>query len=317
VSATRSWATGRFRGGGSAQLLFGRMYEDAAVELDALRECRAVLAIASAGDTAMALAAAGHAVTAVDVNPVQIDYLRWRMAGGPPVPGRAERVLDRGRRALAVTGWTPRRLQRLSRMTDCAEQVRMWRSLTTGLSGLALKALLAPGALRTAYRPEFAEIAAPLADELPGRIERGLARHPNHDNPWAQALFVGRWPAEGEHTWAAAINDPSAVASAPPTQIRAVVADVVDHLEQAGPGRYDGFALSNILDGAPAAYARRLTGALARLAHPEAVVVLRTLGRGCGLGSGGGADPAQDRSLIWGGLTIATVEELACMCATA
>jgi S-adenosylmethionine:diacylglycerol 3-amino-3-carboxypropyl transferase len=68
---TTGWRAGRLSGTGTPRLVFGRMYEDAAIELAALPAGR-VLAIASAGDVAFALAREGRDVTAVDFNPAQV-----------------------------------------------------------------------------------------------------------------------------------------------------------------------------------------------------------------------------------------------------
>ena len=62
------WQAGAFHGR-VPQLLFGTMYEDPQIELQAFApQCR-VFCIAGAGSTARALAANGHRVTAVDINP--------------------------------------------------------------------------------------------------------------------------------------------------------------------------------------------------------------------------------------------------------
>lgn len=76
-SAGGAWRRGRLRGrgrgrpGGGPELLFGRMHEDPALELALFPPRSRVVCIASAGCTAFALAAAGHEVTAVDVNPAR------------------------------------------------------------------------------------------------------------------------------------------------------------------------------------------------------------------------------------------------------
>src|SRR5437870_13343172 len=94
------WQAGTFSGafhGRVPQLLFGTMYEDPQIELQAFApQCR-VFCIAGAGSTARALAANGHHVTAVDINPEQIAYAESRAAGGPVCEGAAERLLSRGR----------------------------------------------------------------------------------------------------------------------------------------------------------------------------------------------------------------------------
>ncbi|MBV8828569.1 MAG: DUF3419 family protein, partial [Acidobacteriaceae bacterium] len=60
-----------------ARILFGQMYEDSAIEMRAFRPGSRVFCIASAGDTAIALAR-DHNVTAVDINPAQLEYARKR-----------------------------------------------------------------------------------------------------------------------------------------------------------------------------------------------------------------------------------------------
>src|SRR5919202_1809858 len=91
-SASTPWAPDQMpwlRGSGP-RVLFGRMYEDPEIELAAFATGSRVLAIASAGDTAAALAQAGHQVTAIDINPAQLEYARARMPGPPPVAGTLE-----------------------------------------------------------------------------------------------------------------------------------------------------------------------------------------------------------------------------------
>lgn len=290
------WATGRLHGGGGLTLLFGRMFEDPLVELEAFSGRSRILSIASAGDVAMALAEAGHLVTAVDINPAQVAYVRDRLDGGPTRPGQADRLLAAGRTALRVAGWSRTRLERLSAMDDPEAQVAAWRSLTSGPSGLALRALLAPSALRLGYRDDFARSIANLRHDLPLRIERRLGAHSNADNPWARLLLTGRWPEDR----------PSP--SVAPGAVELVVDDVAAHLEAAPAGSYDGFALSNVLDGAPASYRPRLVAALRAAGVPGSVVVLRTLATATSPDDAAAAH--RDRALLWGGLVISTVEAL-------
>ena len=290
------WSAGRLHGAGAATLLFGRMFEDPAIELEAFGEPCRVLAIASAGDVPMALAAAGHHVTAVDINPAQVSYARKRLAGGAPRPGQADRVMAAGRAALRPLGWGRRRLERLAAMDDCDGQVGEWRRLTSGASGAALRALLAPAALKLGYRDAFARPAATLRRQVPSRIGRGMAAHPNATNPWARLLLTGAWPADRP--------DPAYEHGS----LDLAVADVAAHLEAVPPATYDAFSLSNVLDGAPAAYGRRLFDALRHAGRPGAVVVLRTL---LAPATQAEADAAlRDRALLWGGIRITTVEQL-------
>ena len=77
-----AWQNGGFRAAraGRRKLLFGCMYEDAAIELRVFQPRGRVFCIASAGCTAMKLAA-HHTVVAVDINPVQVAYVQERLGG--------------------------------------------------------------------------------------------------------------------------------------------------------------------------------------------------------------------------------------------
>ncbi len=90
-----AWQSGRFRAAraGPRKLLFGCMYEDAAIELRVFQPGGRIFCIASAGCTAMKLAAR-HTVVAVDINPVQVAYVQERLARPAQVQrGSAERIL--------------------------------------------------------------------------------------------------------------------------------------------------------------------------------------------------------------------------------
>ena len=77
-----AWKNGRFRAArGPRKLLFGYMHEDSAIELRAFQPGGHIFCIASAGCTAITLAA-HHTVVAVDINPVQVAYVQHRLAGG-------------------------------------------------------------------------------------------------------------------------------------------------------------------------------------------------------------------------------------------
>ncbi|MFE2721599.1 DUF3419 family protein [Kitasatospora sp. NPDC059327] len=201
--AATPWAEGRLL---SVQprhprVLFGRMYEDPAVELAAFPPAAAgarVLCIASAGDTAAALAAAGYRVTAVDLNPAQLAYARGRLhAGAPAVQGSAERLLTAGRAAAGtlLPAWRPAELERFLRLDDPAEQARHWRHVldTPGLRLFLTASLRPAGALAGGLRPAFRGVVPDRFDTvLRARLARGFARHPNAANPWAWRLLLGR-----------------------------------------------------------------------------------------------------------------------------
>ena len=264
-TASTPWRSGPFRVR-AHRLLFGQTYEDCSIELRCLqtRRSREVFAINGAGHTAArALAAAGHRVTAVDIDPYQLAYAKSRAEGEPGRAGAAERLLAFGRSMARLAGWTQRKLLEFLDLSDCAKQIEYWdERLDTPIWRAAVDTLLAPRLLGLCY-------AAPLAASLPDgfgrrirqRLRRGWASHPNRSNPYAAALMLGTAPVD---------PGPSA------TPIQFVCADAAEFLESCAPSTYDAFALSNIGDGASQDYLRRLRNAVKHASAPNAVVVSRT-----------------------------------------
>jgi S-adenosylmethionine:diacylglycerol 3-amino-3-carboxypropyl transferase len=246
-----------------------------------------VLAIASAGDVAFALAAAGHEVVAIDINPIQVRYVRDRMAGAPPLTGQADRYLRRAARALPLLGMTYERLRCFFDLDDPSVQVDAWRKL----AGRRLRAALSlafGSALRLAYRGELAS-ALPdhFSGELAARLERGFGIHANRSNPVAPSLF-----------------------GLPTPPIRAAIievthAEAVQYMEAQPPRSFDGFALSNVTDGAPAGFRDGLLTAARRIARPGAIAILRTIGQPRSREDAVRA--ATDRARIWGGIEAVAV----------
>ncbi|WAL75915.1 DUF3419 family protein [Kitasatospora sp. YST-16] len=293
-AAGTPWRTGRLLAGpaGRPRVLFGRMYEDPAVELAAFPPPGArVLCIASAGDTAAALAAAGYEVTAIDLNPVQLAYARTRLEGGAPAAtGTAERLTGLGRTAAAalLPGWRPAAVADFLRLDDPEEQRRRWSAEFDGpgLRLLAAAALRPAGALATVLRPGFRCVLPRGFDEvLLHRIARTVARHPNAANDWAWRLLLGRE------------RPGAAEAVAGPGRVRLVQGEVVEHLERCAAGSYDAVTLSNVVDGPGPHFARRLRAAVEHAVRPGGTTVVRSLREP---GPGGAGRAAEDRSMIWG-----------------
>ncbi len=301
-AAGTPWRAGRLLAGpaGRPRVLFGRMYEDPAVELAAFPPPGTgarVLCIASAGDTAAALAAAGYEVTAIDLNPAQLAYARDRLAGGAPAAtGTAERLTGLGRATAAalLPGWRPAAVAGFLRLDDPGEQRRRWAAEFDGpgLRLLAAAALRPAGALATVLRPGFRCVVPRGFDEvLLRRIARTVARHPNATNDWAWRLLLGR-----ERPGAAAVAA-AAAAAAGPGRVRLVRGEVVEHLERGAAGSYDAVTLSNVVDGPGPRFARRLRAAVEHAVRPGGVAVVRSLREP---GPGGPGQAAEDRSMIWG-----------------
>jgi S-adenosylmethionine:diacylglycerol 3-amino-3-carboxypropyl transferase len=284
--AATPWEAGRFDARrGARKILFGRMYEDSAIEEAAFGASRRIFCIASAGCTAMHLVSR-HDVTAVDINPVQVAYAERRAAGGPLKIGSAERVVNLGRTLVALFGWHRHTLESFLALDQPAEQLAFWnRHLNTAGFRVTTDTLLSVAWLRRIYASAFLEVLpAHFGRVMRARLERCWRTHSNRTNPYARGLLLGE------------------LSDAPPPagsdRIRFVCADAASFLESCAPASFDGFTLSNILDGAAEAYHRRLFAAIRRAASPEAMVVSRSF-----------AEPrndsatnlaAHDRSILWG-----------------
>src|SRR6202011_4882375 len=129
VSASTPWQRGRLDARrGKPRLLFGQMYEDWDIEAEVLPTAGRVFCIASAGSTSMALATRGLAVTAVDINPAPVDYVRARLKGAAPRAGTAARFFAAGRRFLPLMGLRRSKIRQFLELTDPAAQIRFWRA---------------------------------------------------------------------------------------------------------------------------------------------------------------------------------------------
>jgi S-adenosylmethionine:diacylglycerol 3-amino-3-carboxypropyl transferase len=261
------------------------MYEDAAVERDAFEPGGRIFCIASAGCTALELAPRNE-VVAVDINPVQLAYAERRIAGGGEVTGMAERLMNVARFFAPLAGWRRSRLERFLASDDPEEQLALWRSgLDTRRFRWAFDGLLSFTMLRAVYASPFLDfLPSRLGRVMRGRMERCFARHPNRDNPYARLLLLGE-----------------AVPKPVPDEahdIRLEVADAASFLEEQPAGSFDGFSLSNILDGADDAYRQRLFAAVKRAAKPGATVVIRSFGEPSEALLTNRA--SEDRSMLWG-----------------
>ncbi len=291
-----AWEAGRFDAGpGPKRLLFGRMYEDAAIEAAAFVPGARIFCIASAGCMAMALAPR-HAITAVDINAVQLAYAEQRAAGGPMRRGAAERVLSLGRRLMPLFGWSRRTVRSFLALDQPAEQVAFWNQhLNTVAFRWATDRLLSLAWLKSAYASSFLDVLPEhFGRVLRSRLERCWKTHPNRANPYARDLLLGELPTP----------------SARPVggKIRFVCDDAASFLESCAPGSFDGFTLSNILDGATESYQQRLFAAVRRAGTPDSVVVLRSFTEPSHESATNLA--TRDRSILWGIVDVRPVRDL-------
>jgi hypothetical protein len=285
-AAETAWERGRLDArAGPSKLLFGRMHEDASIELGAFRPGGRVFCIASAGCTAMRLSPR-HEVVAVDVNPVQIAYARRRFLGESGSPGAAERMMAFGRGFAPLVGWPSSRVREFLDLEAPAEQVAFWRRhLDTRRLRAAMDTILSPAILDMLYaRPFLRSLPPAFGRVMRGRMARCFARHANRGNTYARALLLGELPD---------LPTPPEAAG-----IRLVHGDAAAFLEREPPGSFDGFTLSNIFDGASDAYIRRVSAAVRRTAAPGAVVVIRSFGEPRAASTTNRA--AEDRAMLWG-----------------
>ncbi len=280
----------------SSGLMFGAMYEDVEIEVGQFAPHSRVFCICSAGCTALALSAAGHEVTAVDVNPQQIRYARARSNGAPTEDGAVEHLLLAGRRALfPVIGWRAAYLRQFLEMDDASAQVEYWRSrFDTQRWRVAVNMFLSEVALSAVYRRPFVGAVPPrFGSILRVRLERGWRTHSNRSNPYAWRLLLGRERPNHQP---------------PGAMVRFLCEDAASHLEKCPRGSFDGFSLSNITDSAPPHYVRRLLRAVQSAATSHAIVVMRSFTEPRTESSINIA--ANDRSMIWGVVNILRVQDL-------
>jgi S-adenosylmethionine:diacylglycerol 3-amino-3-carboxypropyl transferase len=290
TAGATAWSAGRLDArSGPKRILFGRMYEDVAIEQAAFRPGARVFCIASAGCTAVALAS-HYEVVACDINPVQLEYARRRLAGGARELGTAERVMGFGRSLGVLAGWSRKRLERFVELDDIAAQRRFWiEHLDTWRFRIGFDALMSAASLRAVYSKELLDsVPRHFGAVLRRRLERCFAHHPNRTNPYARSLLLGDAPEV-----AAAPNSP-----ADASQTKLVAGDAASVLESSSSGAFDAFSLSNILDGATPGYAERLRRAVRHAASKHAVLVQRSFAE-----PGDGLQrnlAAKDRSMLWG-----------------
>ncbi|WP_348263361.1 DUF3419 family protein [Telmatobacter sp. DSM 110680] len=278
------WRRGPFRAQRNG-VMFGQMYEDPGIELGAFKSQSRVLCIASAGCTARALAAAGHHVTAVDINPLQLSYASSRAAGAPPQKGRADVMMALGRWLARMGGWTRAKLKDFLNLSDTAQQLAYWDTeLETAILRALVDTSLAPQFLRLFYADPFID-AVPIDFGLclRQRLRSGWAHHSNRSNPYASCLLLGT---------------PLVEPGAPLSPIRFICADAAEFLESCPSSQFDAFTLSNIGDGADPSYLERLHLAITHAAAPDAIVVSRSFSEPKANTICNRAD--EDRSLLWG-----------------
>jgi hypothetical protein len=275
------------------------MHEDASVDEAVLSDARRVFAIASAGDTALRLARQDRRVTAVDVHPAQVAYVRARAAGHLVGYGSVDRLLGVARLAGRLGGCDQELLRRFLLLDDPGAQAGAFEQLLSRRRGRALlSAGLHPLVLRLGYAAPFASVLPqPFACRLRQRLRAGFATHPNRYNPYAWRLLLGVDPPGYQDS-----------PSGPAHGLAVELAEAAAFLERQPAGSLDGFTLSNILDGPDRRYRCRLAAAVRHAGRPGAPVVLRTLREAHDQDEASCA--LRDRALLWGAIIVTAAEDL-------
>lgn len=204
--------------------------------------------------------------------------------------------MDFARFFAPLAGWWPSRVQAFVELDDPAEQMEYWQGhLNTWRFRTALDGLSSVTALRSVY-------SSPLLDFLPkrlgavmrARMERCFANHPNRSNPYARSLLLGELSSD---------------ATPPQTKdIGLVHADAAGFLENEPHASFNGFTLSNILDGVDDAYRQRLVAAVKRTAATGAVTVLRSFSDASASSPANRA--ADDQAMLWGSVLVRPAAEI-------
>lgn len=269
------------------------MYEDAEIECSAFRGLRRIFCIASAADTAIHLSLA-HEVVACDINPVQLEYAERRVKGAPPVEGDAERVMGFLRTFIPLVGWRMALVREFLAFSNVKAQSAYWSErLDTRRFRGVFDLMMSRPMLRAFYSRQLLRSLPPgFGAIVRARMARGFAVHANASNPYAALLLLGESPK---------------LVRADAPHVRFVLNDAASYLESCAPEYFDGFALSNILDGATPAYRERMLRAVRRGATGAGVVVLRSFGEPGKDLPKNFAD--RDRSLLWGVVDVRRASE--------
>jgi hypothetical protein len=196
---------------------------------------------------------------------------------------------------LPLAGWSRRTMETFLDLDDPGQQLAFWREhLDTRRFRAGFDLGLSVTGLGAFYAAPFLQVLPPhFGRVMRRRMERCFATHSNRTNPYARALMLGELvePRRDGHP-----------------RVDLVEADAAGYLEACPAGTFDGFTLSNILDGAPVSYASRLFTAVRRAAAPGSVAVLRSFAEPERPSQAGLA--ARDRSMLWGVVAARPAREL-------
>lgn len=291
------WKAGRLDANkGSKQLLFGRMYEDPSIELNVFNKKGRIMCIASAGCTAMKLAPFHTEVVAVDINPLQISYAQQRFNGDIGYKGKAEQIMGMMRFFSPLVGWWHSNLKEFVELDSTEEQIYYWNKY---LNTIRFRKIFDFAFSRTVLSKFYAAhllnlLPDKLGEVMRYRMERCFSQHSNKYNPYVKTLLLGDLSVEQVPQEA--------------KKIQLIHSDALSYLENVPPNSFNGFTLSNILDGADAIYQQNLFTAIKKAAAPDAEVILRSFNNIMLDSKQNRA--SEDRSMLWGSILVSPAADL-------
>jgi hypothetical protein len=213
--------------------------------------------------------------------------------------GSVDHLLAAARLVSRLAGWDRELLRHFLLLDDPRSQARVFeQALSTRRWRALLAASLHPLVLRLGYgAPFLSAIPQPLVRHLRQRLRAGFAAHPNRHNPYAWRLLLG--------------TDPPGDGAPPSRPAQGLVVELGEaaaFLERQPAGSFDGFTLSNILDGPDCRYRTRLAVAVRHAGQPDAPVVLRTFREARNQDETQSA--LRDRALLWGAIVVTAAEDL-------
>lgn len=292
-----------------SDLMLGKMWEDPEVERQLMWEdnARRVLCVASAGDTALALAAGrGVRVRAFDTNPAQIHLCRLKQAllnvgtlptamhsdarrllahvepfleddtrafwqqyrdllkSGLSMVGRVDHVMGLFARLFRLLLSSDERVMKLLETRHPALQKVLFQEEWDGRKWRwAFRLAFHPWILRMFFGRELVkDLPKGLSDRLRIQTEKLLTLTPAYDNPYLWQTFLPHRPDAPRPAYLQNFGT-----------VDFQVGDV-GQITRRG-GKYDFFALSNILENASPSQCSATLAALRTVARPRAIAVLR------------------------------------------
>jgi len=203
------------------------------------------------------------------------------VANGIIDQGAVERLLTVCRPIYHLAVHSPASCAHWFNLHDSKAQQQYYREIwDTRLRRIFLKLILNPILFRwfSSTANQYAHIhRTDIANTLLSRLEHALTAIPTETNYFLSRLMLGRF-LNGPHGEPYYLRSEGYEAlSSSRNRLTLYTEDLIKVLEQTPSQRYDGFALSNVVDWLPEAAQKRLLKAVIRTAAPGARICLRSV----------------------------------------